>query len=412
MHRFKTILAAVFLASLAATASFAVDPNADIIYIREDCGTLQDCFSDASGTAIYDADLWTRAVRNPTVADPVHWDIGPGEFHGRLACEGKMSLAGAGRGATLIARDTRTDGGAESASVGTIRGPAAGCDHIDIRDLTVRSGTDAAAWWQANGSSTWTNVDLIRARQGLDTNGYSNAWYDDSCTGSDQPQHFFYGSQFIVTGKSENQVVAHGAIFAQCGDFWLYGSDVLNKLDRAKISSSVNVHLQNAAKFHMFGGSIRTVRSHANNTTEMLGVWARDSSTFHMHGGIISLNAGTGSNTAYGIWTDDSAFAHAPGTAFAAVTTGSVQRIEATGTSNIGWPFEWPASTTPPTSTTESNTLLTLDGQDKFVETDCGSDGDCSGAAATQFPHTMIYAASACGASTPWFDTVTNHCRE
>jgi len=68
----------------------------------------------------------------------------------------------------------------------------------------------------------------------------------------------------------------------------------------------------------------------------------------------------------------------------------------------------WPTGSLPPNATGETGGAQSETGQDMFVETDCGSGGDCSGGGSET--HLMIYNSS-CSTAGPWFDVVTGACR-
>jgi hypothetical protein len=73
----------------------------------------------------------------------------------------------------------------------------------------------------------------------------------------------------------------------------------------------------------------------------------------------------------------------------------------------VNSPFLWQQGTLPPISPTETSLLNSEDGADQYVETDCESDGDCTGG---DEAHLMVYNASLCG-NASWLDTVTGRCR-
>lgn len=125
-----------------------------------------------------------------------------------------------------------------------------------------------------------------------------------------------------------------------------------------------------------------------------------------MHGGIISISA-PNANQVNGIhmWrgTSPGSLAHTPGTAFVlntgATTTPVRLRDDSAGNGEIQSPFLWQSGANPPHASNKVNVLLSQDGQDVFVETDCDATGNCA-SGGTQ-PHTLIYAEGECGAANP-----------
>jgi len=74
-------------------------------------------------------------------------------------------------------------------------------------------------------------------------------------------------------------------------------------------------------------------------------------------------------------------------------------------------PLLWQSGPRPPMSSTEENKIISVDGQDLFVETDCKANGDCSSGDGME-AHLMVYNNSVCTSPTnPWLDTATGRCR-
>lgn len=172
--------------------------------------------------------------------------------------------------------------------------------------------------------------------------------------------------------------------------------------------------------FRAFGSAVRSqvgagidVPTFGFSENEMTGVDAKVG-TFHMHGGIISVNAG-GSSLDVGalglVTAAATAQAHTPGTAFvvAAANDGTSTRLR--GPAGVTQsPFLWQQRDEPPRSVPgdpASPFVGSIQGADLFVETDCSSTS-CSGGSD---PHLMIYSESCVGAGGPWFDVVRGLCR-
>lgn len=153
--------------------------------------------------------------------------------------------------------------------------------------------------------------------------------------------------------------------------------------------------------FRAFGTAIRAdvgSATGANYTDGVVGVVVNE--TFHMHGGIVSVDAGAASTNvdAIGISVSGtSPFAHTPDTAFAVVAGGTGDAVRVEGSpSQVRSPFLWPAGTQPPA-------IESLTGYDLFVETDTGTGGD--------EPRLWIYRSACSGGGGPWWDPAAKACR-
>ncbi len=120
-----------------------------------------------------------------------------------------------------------------------------------------------------------------------------------------------------------------------------------------------------------------------------------------MHGGIINItvdaDASLKSNfDVTSLWGYSSgSLIHVIDTAFAlnVPTTNPIYRVFENSGAKVLSPFQWQSGPLPPVATSEPNVLISDDGQDTFIETDCQADGDCTGGSES---HLMVYNGTVC----------------
>lgn len=124
-----------------------------------------------------------------------------------------------------------------------------------------------------------------------------------------------------------------------------------------------------------------------------------------------AIRAPTVETAVVGISATNHTFAHTPETVWTlkAGTGAGLFRVLGSAGSDVQAPYLWSSGPFPPAAGSESNVLFSADGQDVFVETDCGATGDCN--AGGDQTHTMIYNGAMCGGPDPWFDVATGRCR-
>lgn len=391
-----TFLIPVILPSSVLAANTAV-PDADIVYLKKNCGTLNNCF-DNSGSL----NTWIWGTRNPTATSRLLVEIGPGTFGG-FSCNnsGYVTLRGSGRGITIIS----------GSGLGTIS--VSNCEKLEFESLTVTGFY--AVFWRGTGSSTWSGVDIISSTYG---------WYDEGCGspkgggGPPTALHYWFGSRITTTGGSGPST----PYFSQCGDNWFYGGELsaMATDEPGSIQTQVAVAMYFRGQMRIFGSVVRAV-ANKNGTTSysppvpasrtangLVGISAFGGGTVHMHGGIVNADGSTVNSaqdiSVAAIFSDGaSSLVHTPGTSFIvrANGAGTAYRIIGNGTTNA--PFTWPSGSNPPA-------IVSIPGSDIFVETDCGVSGNCNGGGIQ--PHMMIYSPDECGADNPWFNMRTNSCRQ
>jgi hypothetical protein len=380
----------------------AVDPNAPVVLLRQDCTGLSNCFNTMASLQ-----TWVWGTRSPSTSNPLLVDIGPGEF-GRFECpsatpaNGHVTFRGSGR------EQTRIKGG-DSVNKGAIT--VHGCEKMSFLDLTL-IGTAFGVVWDGGGSSQWSNVE-VRALTNF--NFFAYGWYDiGGCDPENKALHYWFGSKIHATGA----YIANLGYYAKCSENWFYGGeievDMSNFAGQSTMAAGFNtaIRLEQNGDFRAFGSALRThLGPFCGSVGSNVGVDIYDSGVFHMHGGIINAtSAPEGISCASSVDLDSTAlrvqgsgFAHTPATAFVVKPGGSgvAKRTLALGSATVLSPFLWPAGQEPPD-------ITTITGSDLFVETDCDHNGNCDGSG--NETHLMIYNAAACPASR-WFDSTLGSCR-
>jgi hypothetical protein len=383
--------------------AWAVDPNAPVVIVRQDCTGLSDCFETMSGLQ-----SWMWGTRLPSAANPLLVDIGPGEFD-RFECpaatpaNGHVTFRGSGRDQTRIK-------GGDSVNKGAIT--ASGCENLSFQDLTL-IGTAFGVVWAGGGSSQWSNVEV---RAVTNFNFFAYGWYDiGGCDPENEAVHYWFGSKIHATGA----FLANLGYYAKCSENWFYGGeievDMSNYPGQTTASAAIlsAVRLEANGDFRAFGSALRAhLGPFCGSVGSHVAVDVQDSGAFHMHGGIINATAvpeGISCSSpvnldSTAIAVQEDGFAHTPGTAFIVKAGGNgvATRTAAQGSgAMVQSPFLWPSGVEPPD-------IATITGFDLFVETDCDQNGDCDGAG--NETHLMIYNETACPVS-KWFDSTLGSCR-
>jgi hypothetical protein len=397
---------AVPRAAFAQPGTTAVD--APVVKLEVDCNSAPNCFESA--VALTD---WISGTRtpDPSASAPLLVEIGPGEFPGGITCGlGNFSLfqfqklsakrfdyvtfRGAGPDVTRIGAKVDPLLGIDTWAIG-----ADGCNHLNFEELTA-DGLTYGIFWQGTGSSQWINVK-----------SYGNvSWYDFLCDAEDpRPVHYIYSSRFESRGGPN-------AYVSECGENWLYGSDVVAVgTGLGSGATPIGVVVAKAGDFRAFGSTIRVTGGTATNLAGGIGVkvgYPINGSTtgggvLRLHGTVVNVDVtGSSGADATGLLLHPTPTlpmtVNTAGTAFhlTAGSGGDHTRVNGAGAES---PFQWPAGTGVPRPNFSSE-----DGSDTYVETDCGSDGDCDGGGTET--HLMIYNEAECP-SEKWFDSTTRCCR-
>lgn len=375
----------------AANSLPASAPFPDTVYLKQSCGSLQNCADNMQ--EMLD---WVWNIRQPSVVSPLLMEVGTGDFSD-FSCinnavdssiMGHLTVRGAGRENTRIIRANDSNAAVDIKN----------CSNLSFQDLTVLSNGYGVQWING-GSSTWTNVRV---------SGSPFGWWDFGTSNTPQPVHYWFGSKIETTipvGVSGSQ---GGAIFTYEGDHWFYGGEItlIKNADPSNGGSDeiAAVVTRLSGKIRIFGSLVRAIAGAdavLNNT--LVGV--DSGSVFHMHGGQITVDARNASTTDVNVWGVKAflgGVAHTPGASYNIIPkgNGTLKRAKGGGVRDA---FLWPSSDTPPN-------IVGTQGKDLFIENDCDDvTGNCDGGG--NGTHLMISNFLKCGTDSPWFDIVTRQCR-
>lgn len=420
LHKKKLVYLFTLIGSMHTVAAHALpDPGAPAVALKHNCGSDPNCFTDA--TALLN---WAWGTRDPDSSSPLLVNIDPGDYTmpsstcsvqdpSLDADRGHITLRGSGRENTRLRPP--------SGSLATI--DVHGCNNLAVEALTIDSTTGPGRGvfgviWREGGSSVWSNVN-VRA--------FGYGWYDTgvdfsggACQDGPPGRHEWYGSSIRAVGDFFGFNIGY---HSGCGDTWIYGGEV--SATQPDVASFITLHagLQaNSAtgSIHIYGSNVLVLATSAASASPgQVGLNAKAGGILHHHGGeivvrhenpnvnqtVVSLGAnGAGSR----VHVLETSFGLQP------AGTGNAQRVVQVNAGEVNSVFQWPAGTLAPTpgDSTGNKHLVSLDGFDSFVETDCALAGGCQGAG--NIPHTMLYTAACTGTGPdqgPWFDTVTGNCR-
>lgn len=404
---YKIMLSVPLLIGISGNASAAVSDTAEVVTVRQDCGTTDNCFTDIN--AMSD---WIHNTRLPTTTNPLFVDVGPGTFNGfYCTAQGNITVRGSGRDNTVL---TGALGGSGGNRVSTTAVNIDSCTNLTFENLSIR-GKNVGINWAGSGNSTYNNIEL--SVDGVISNT-SFAWYDSCSPGVERSVHNFFGSSIIAKGGFYNF-----AYYTDCAETWIYGSEVTAK----GLAGSSNLLANKAfrlvgdnAEVQVFGSLVRSVAGSATNISPtvlaaqgLAAVSIQEGGTFHMHGGILTAKA-AGANGDVEVASISAAglgnTIHVIGTAFNPVAAGNgiAYRIKDDGNANINSPALWLSGDTPPKGNSNGDSIQSVNGADMYVETDCDASGDCD-AAGTE-THVMVYNSS-CTTNGTWFNSTTGRCR-
>ncbi len=335
---------------------------------------------------------WVWNTRNPTSATPLIVDVGPGKYTDfNCQSNGYVTIRGSGRENTVISNSAPTNNTGAAVKVNS-------CNQLAFQDLTINSDDYGIQWWNG-GSSTYTNVRVAGGRFG---------WWDYAPTGG-KSTHYWFSSKVESPGNFGEAA----ALFNYGAEHWFYGGEITfipNMLGNRSGAVVLGNTGNNTPDMHIFGTAIRAVAPAGTALGSPLAAVLVQNGTFHMHGGIINVDASAASDAnlnAYAIFNETvgpQRAVHTNETAFLvkAKGTGLARRI-AGSSGNTGSPYLWPAGANPPPAISRKS------GSDQFVENDCSVSGNCNGGGTET--HLMIANPAKCGDIDPWFDTQVGECR-
>lgn len=413
MKRYSSVglIGCAILAAPLTCFSALNDPAATVVHLRKSCGTMENCV-----TTMAEVTNWLWSVRNPTPSSRVLVDIGPGEF-GMFTCistpeatRGYVTLRGSGPETTKIMAGKYTGPTQGSATQAIL---VDGCREMVFEDLSAvipSTTNDPLLYtirWLGEGNSTWNNVKVENLSNASAFR--AAAWYQPNC-GNGTSLHYWFASKFRVVAGNAGNVSGY---VNNCGESWFYGSEIEMVADSGTSNNANMTGIElGGGQVQLFGSSIRVLVDPANplqgNLARMMGVsshlFAEDSGMFHMHGGVVSVNAkaSSGNFDVSGITTN--AMIHTSGVAFVLnPPTGGGQGIRITNPMAES-AVDWPQSENPPA-------IASVTGADTFMETDCDATGNCDTPTGTTHPNMMVYDTSCAGAGGQWFNITRNACR-
>ena len=374
-------------------ANAAVDPAAAIVHMRKDCKEggkeIANCVKG-----------WNAIQKNRTEGlSNLTVKMGPGAFK-TLRCNGveNLSIEGSGIHQTVL----------EGVLVQTNN---KGCVNLEVRDLTVTdppglTQQPAPIYWQAEGSSTWTNV-LI--------DGKGQYAWTETCNVTELSVHRWFNSTLKSGGKTVYE--------AACSENWFFGSELI--LTAQGITAQAHVIIVgahngdnvNKPEMHIYGGVLRLLIAPTVDLSfadegpvdyVASAVRASTNAEVHIHGtGIDVIGNEFGHDlsaleTLYNgkIHASQSSFVMRNGASAPATpgSSGTLTRIKNTGgTGTIRAPYTWE-----PEILGLGYKFASQDGQDMVTEMVCNNTV-CE-------PHVLVYMGS-CTSNGPWFDTATGACR-
>ena len=386
--------------------------DADTVTLRMSCteGATQipNCFETMAAV-----DIWLRTVRMTGLTKPTLVNISPGNFDGWDCSSSYVTLKGAGRDRTILKGAISTNGGIDIHS---------GCTQINVQDLKIEGGGQGLGYGvYFDGSNnalsaitSWTNVEITAAT-------YPWVEWSSSTAGACpavRGKHSWFSSRIIARGT----VSAARPYIAKCSESWFWGSELSAEIPFQQNATSAVIKAESGAEVHLYGSNVRlTIASGVNS--DMISnrlIEAGGGSEIHIHGtGLDVIHDGTG--TADMLYADSTSHFHATASGFNIHVggTGKVKRLAGTG--RIEAPYTWGERTSAPLSTNPDGTpssngvgtLVSRNGADRYIETDCQPSGNCSSGGG--FPHDMVYLAACTGLAAnqgPWFDMTTKACRQ
>jgi hypothetical protein len=336
---------------------------------------------------------WIRNTRLPNASSPLLVEIGPGVFTGNadinIVCDPGNGYTGftTYRGSGMDQTTLKGSGSGSSASVNVTN-----CTDLAFSDLKVATNFYGGIYWSGGGNSSWSNVHV---------DAVARAWLEPTC-GSTRGKHYWFGSRL----NSTTAFTVGDTYQSKCDETWFYGSEVaiVSNGGGYTNASTQAVHALGDGIIDLYGSNLRAFGDDLSTTYAALSVGTGE---IHIHGTGIDAISATGKDVT-ALRAENGGFIHADVSAYVLKTTGTKTRISNNG-GDVRAAYQWAQSDQPPAVVTEN-------GADLFVETDCSASGceetASNGASDT---HLLIYNDN-CPApgqtdGGPWFDVVTGQCR-
>ena len=277
------IITLITISIFSNLASSAVDDGSRIVKLRTSCNEngieIANCF-ESTGEVL----SWIKTINLPNVVSPLLVDIGPGIFDGIvLSCNeiSNINFRGAGMTKTIIGKSNQV--GVQMSN----------CENMNFQDMTVKGGSFITIYWIGDGSSVWTNVEVI---------GGLYAWTETGCGATPQgTKHYWFNSRIHASGKT--------AYLAACSENWFFGTEIINEGFGAGTSSTLIVRAANGEdtypEIHLYGSVLRNIMP-AGQTYTPIAATVGKNGELHIHGtgidvignelpnDIIAFNAKTG----------------------------------------------------------------------------------------------------------------------
>jgi len=356
-----------FLSFPALSTAYNVDPAASVVHLRSACveGTAPQVTVDNCFDLTADLSAWITNTRQPTAADPLVVEVGPGSFGDlSLTCSnwGHITFNGSGRSTTNF-----------------IHGGFNSCTGMVFQHLSFGPGGGFAAvnWYtsEEGTSSRWVDVELT---------GSGYGWYEskvgDVCTNNvkgDAGTHYWFSSKIAATGGLFS--VFKLAYRDGCGsENWFFGSELLAEAKSGSTYELSALSQDSMGDTHFYGSVIRAITDidiapgggvfcEISNPRPLVSAICAGGGSVHLHGtgvDVISNPTNGAVNTDIAaIVAGPGSMVHANGSAYNMKigTSGSLNRI-VNNNATVHAPYQWQESTTPPN-------IISQDGADVAVVT-------------------------------------------
>jgi hypothetical protein len=393
--------------------------DADTVTVRMSCnegGTdIPNCFTNTETstgkvTAMAALNTWLKTIRFAGPGKPTVVDIGPGTFTNWECSSSDVTLRGSGRDRTFVGNSQ----GSSPTSVGIVI--STGCTNLNVQDMTVGGNNSVYGVRVGNlgATTSWTNVNIIgKAYAWVEFSGVDNG---SACTDSDKKgKHLWFSSKITAMGLGGGGEGTSRAYTALCAQSWFWGSEITVIANNLADAFALEAH---NAEVHLYGSNARLLLGPGTEASPdgrpHYLMAALNDSEIHIHGtGLDVIHDGAG--TADMLYADTSSHFHATASGFNIHVSdaGKVQRLAGPG--RIEAPYTWGESTAAPLSATLNGvgSLISRNGADRYTETDCQPNGNCSSGGS--FPHDMVYNTACTGLAAnqgPWYDMTTKACRQ